>query len=374
MTTMNAATIASGPQQTRAAGGIGASDAAACIGLNPYQSPLDKWLQMTGRNAPFAGNEATFWGQALESVIRAHYVERNRVVVHVPPTSLWHPTIPWLKAMPDGVVIDEATGKWLYVAPQVKSVGLRVADRWDEGPPEEYVIQAVIEMAVTDLDRLDFAVLIGAQRYEQFTVHRDQDLEASVLESLGAFWQLVETDTQPAIDGGAGMRTYLFGKLKKLAKRATIGATEEDLGMITRWREVVIEQTKLKREEREIKNRVLAALSAADAGKITSEVGAISLGNPRKKTAWKAVAEAGRAFASTIELVERELLGLRGDAADGDGVLLQRIDALRAQLRLIAPTSFAALIEANTSVGDPVLNRPRAWTKDLLDDSDGDDE
>jgi predicted phage-related endonuclease len=29
--------------------GIGSSDAAAAVGLNPYQSPLELWMQKTGR-------------------------------------------------------------------------------------------------------------------------------------------------------------------------------------------------------------------------------------------------------------------------------------------------------------------------------------
>ncbi len=32
-------------------GGIGSSDAAAAVGLNPYQSPLQLWMEKTGRDA-----------------------------------------------------------------------------------------------------------------------------------------------------------------------------------------------------------------------------------------------------------------------------------------------------------------------------------
>ena len=31
-------------------GGIGSSDAAAAVGLNPYKSPLELWLEKTGRS------------------------------------------------------------------------------------------------------------------------------------------------------------------------------------------------------------------------------------------------------------------------------------------------------------------------------------
>lgn len=51
-------------------GGIGSSDAAAAVGMNPYKSPLELWLEKTGRAT---GNEAgidtdspMYWGTLLE--------------------------------------------------------------------------------------------------------------------------------------------------------------------------------------------------------------------------------------------------------------------------------------------------------------------
>jgi predicted phage-related endonuclease len=51
-------------------GGIGCSDAAAAVGMNPYKSPLELWLEKTGRAT---GNEAgidtdspMYWGTLLE--------------------------------------------------------------------------------------------------------------------------------------------------------------------------------------------------------------------------------------------------------------------------------------------------------------------
>lgn len=370
---MNAAQLVPGPQQTRAQGGIGASEAAAAIGVSPYQRPIDAWLRLTGRAPAFVGNEATFWGQALEAVIRAHYVERNNVVVHVPPTSLWHPKLPWLKAMPDGIVINEQREQ-LYVAPQVKSVGLRMADRWKDGQiPEEYVIQAVIEMAVTGLERLDFAVLIGAQSYEQPTILRDHELEGMVLDQLGEFWRCVEEDRAPAVDDSDSYRAHL---LKQIKRKAIVEARDEDVISLERWREVVIQAKQLKLEERSLKNRIAAVMSAADANVLSSDLGDIKVGAPRKKTSWKGAAEAMAPALAALATIERELADIAADDDNASVATLTRIDGLRAGLALVRGNglqSYEEVVTSHTELGDPVMNRPRKWTAGVVDDDENEE-
>lgn len=361
--------LVSGPAQQRSLGGIGASEAAAAIGASAYQTPLDAWLVSTGRVQGFQGNEKTEWGHTLEPVIRAKYVEKNGVTVYVPPSSIWHQTLPWLKATPDGIVLD-AAGRWLFVGPQVKNIGLRMAPAWADGVPTDYLIQGVVEMAVTDLPRIDFAVLIGGQEYREFTLDRDIELEAVTLEGLAAFWALVESDTRPAIDASSKLKGYLVGQLKK---RVTVPAAAPDLTRIERWKEIVVQQAQLKREEKVLKNELLAAMVALDAARMTSDLGPISIGNPRKKTAWKEVAQQLRPLATTVALLERELAALRAEVADDDE-LAHRIEGLRAQVRLAGDlTSFDGLVASNTKVGEASVGRPRAWTKDIGDD-DSDDE
>src|SRR5690349_21449797 len=102
---MTSTALVPSPPQERTDRGVGASSAAAAGGVSEYRSPLDAWLEATGRVAPFSGNERTRWGQVLEPVIRAHYVELHAVTVHVPPESLFHPEHDFIRATPDGIVI-----------------------------------------------------------------------------------------------------------------------------------------------------------------------------------------------------------------------------------------------------------------------------
>lgn len=377
-----------GPSQSRSDFGIGASEAAAAIGVSKYQRPIDTWLVKTGRREPFAGNEKTRWGQTLEPVIRAHYVEVHGVAVHVPPTSIYHRELPFVRATPDGIVLNDA-GKWAFVGPQVKNVGLRMAPAWEENgeytAPTDYYIQGVVEMAVTNLPRIDFAVLLGGQEYFEVTIERDKNLEADVLEQMEKFWKLVETDTQPELDDSESFRGHL---LKQIKRRAHVAATAEDLVLLQQWRDCAVQMKMLKAEESRIKNRVAAVLAAKEAHRLTSELGDITVGNPRKKSAWKTLAEVlGRTVPALSDL-ETEVLALRAEAvglADDMGAepanqrigavqaLVQRLDVMRAQVRLAMPEPYGELVKRHTTLGDPTLNRPRAWTAGVGGDDDNEE-
>lgn len=384
MTTSNA--LVPSPPQERTDYGVGASSAAAAIGVSDYRSRLDAWLEVTGRVASFTGNERTQWGQVLEPVIRAHYVERNRVTVHVPPESLFHRAHEFIRATPDGIVLKPGPftsstlfeSTWAFVGPQVKNVGLRMAPAWADGVvPVDYLIQGVVEMAVADLPRIDFAVLIGGQQYEERTIWRDAELESEVVEELVGFWRLVQTNTQPEIDESRAFRSHVLAQIKRKAIVEASGATLADL---ERWREVAREIKKLKLEEGALKNRVIAEIAAANANKLTSPIGNVSIGSaPKRTVAWKAIAEKLRPLHFSVHQAERELEALRADIVavapeDVAAGWLQRIDMMRAQLRLVGATeTFDGVVKQNTRFGDPSVTRPQAWTKDIRGGDDEDD-
>src|SRR5437763_9942981 len=67
-------------------GGIGSSDAAAAVGLNPYKSMLELWMDKTGQSlqaqaAADDDSSPTYWGSLLEPIVAAHYTRKsgNRV-------------------------------------------------------------------------------------------------------------------------------------------------------------------------------------------------------------------------------------------------------------------------------------------------------
>lgn len=162
-------------------GGIGGSDVAAVLGMNPWRSPIEVWLDKTGQAAGFTGNERTEWGHKLEPVVRAHYAAlRPRAWVDEVPGVLAHPDIPIARASLDGLVND-ADGQRIL---EVKCT----AQSWDQ-PPDMYLWQAIWYMAVTGLPAVDFAVLTRGNTYTEYTVDRPDDAVCTdLLTTVDDWW------------------------------------------------------------------------------------------------------------------------------------------------------------------------------------------
>ncbi|WP_213298044.1 YqaJ viral recombinase family protein [Paraburkholderia sacchari] len=183
--------------------GIGGSDAAAAVGLNPYMSPLELWLIKTGRDAnlprpdPQDTSEPIYWGTLLEPIVAASYTKQTGNKVRRVNAVLQHPTIPFMLANVDREVVGCRDVQLL----ECKTAGEFGARLWRDGVPEYVQLQVQHQLAVTGRQAADVAVLICGQKLEVHRIARDDALIARLIELEAAFWRFVETDTPPDADG-----------------------------------------------------------------------------------------------------------------------------------------------------------------------------
>lgn len=183
--------------------GIGGSDAAAAIGLNPYMSQLELWLIKTGRDTtlprPDADDttEPVYWGTLLEPIVAASYTKQTGNRVRRINAVLRHPSIPFMLANIDREVIGVPGVQIL----ECKTAGEFGARLWREGVPEYVLVQVQHQLAVTGKKAADVAVLICGQKLEVHRIERDDELIARLIPLEAAFWRYVETDTPPPADG-----------------------------------------------------------------------------------------------------------------------------------------------------------------------------
>lgn len=183
--------------------GIGSSDAAAAVGLNPYKSQLELWLEKTGRDEalphvdPKDESSPMYWGSLLEPIVAAHYTRRTGNRVRRINAVLQHPTYPWMLANID----REVTGSSEVHILECKTAGINGSLLWRDGVPEYVQLQVMHQLAVTGKPAADVAVLLGGQELQIHRIVRDEDLidKLTTLETL--FWRYVETDTPPPADG-----------------------------------------------------------------------------------------------------------------------------------------------------------------------------
>ena len=186
-------------------GGIGSSDAAAAVGLNPYKSQLALWLEKTGRDAAMpqvdANDDSTpvFWGTILEPIVATQYTKRTGLKVRKVNAVLQHsdPDLRWMMANLDREVVGSAEVQIL----ECKTAGINGARLWKDGVPEYVQLQVMHQLAVTGKQAADVAVLIGGQDLEIHRIERDEKMIANLIELERRFWQYVVDDTPPPADG-----------------------------------------------------------------------------------------------------------------------------------------------------------------------------
>lgn len=187
--------------------GIGSSDAAAAVGLSPYKSQLELWLEKTGRDGalpkadPHDEESPAYWGNILEPIVAAHYTKRSGNRVRRVNAVLQHPDpqLSWMLANLDREVIGAGDVQIL----ECKTAGINGARLWKEGVPEYVQLQVMHQLAVTGKQAADVAVLLGGQQLEIHRIERDEMLIARLIRLERQFWQYVVTDTPPPADGSA---------------------------------------------------------------------------------------------------------------------------------------------------------------------------
>ena len=183
--------------------GIGGSDAAAAVGLNPFKSQTELWLEKTGRGAdlpkpdPNDTTEPIYWGTLLEPIVAAAYTQQTGRRVRKVNAVLRHPTIPFMLANLDREVIGVPGLEIL----ECKTAGQFGARHWVDGVPEYVVLQVQHQLAVAEKQAADVAVLLCGQQLAVYRIERDDALIANLIALEAEFWRYVETDTPPPGDG-----------------------------------------------------------------------------------------------------------------------------------------------------------------------------
>lgn len=184
-------------------GGIGSSDAAAAVGLNPYKSQLELWMEKTCRDATLPkadpGDETSpmYWGTLLEPIVAAHYTKRTGHKVRRINAVLQHPNEPWMLANVDREVVGAPDVQIL----ECKTAGMNGARLWKDGVPEYVQLQVLHQLAVTGKQAADVAVLICGQELQVHRIERDEALIAQLMKLERQFWDCVERDEAPPADG-----------------------------------------------------------------------------------------------------------------------------------------------------------------------------
>lgn len=242
--------------------GIGGSDAAVIMGMNPYKSPYQLWLEKTGQaEAPdLSDNQYVYWGTKNESNIADWFQEETSKKVKRLGT-LRSKEYPFMLANVDRTVVGENAGL------EIKTAGVRQYRKWkDDEIPDAYYCQCLHYMAVTGADYWYIAVLLGGNEAKWKRIERNEEDIQHLIMAETDFWKLVETRTPPPVDGSDSCAAALSAQYKGGDPNCSIILPPDIDGVIASLEDDKAIMDALKKQITEKENRLKALLGNAEEG------------------------------------------------------------------------------------------------------------
>lgn len=175
---------------------LGGSDIAAALGLSQWRTPMDVWLEKTGRKDSTVSGPHIERGVELESVALRKYLEGYPFIErYETQVEVVHDEHKFIRGHIDALT-DEAVV-------EIKCPTLASFHKMNlRGIPTEYQIQGQIYAALSGRNKIDFAFFC-ADRWELAikTIDYDPDYCGKIIDAAIDWWQrYVETDTPPPIE------------------------------------------------------------------------------------------------------------------------------------------------------------------------------
>ncbi len=253
--------------------GLGGSEAAAVLGLNPYDSPMDVWLHKTLTvPSDFRENRYTRWGKLKEPVVAKNYAEVHGCKLVWSPRRV-HRDHPWFLGTPDrlieapedeakraaieeklGPCIEDPVSKRLLVRRglEIKTGLAKHAAKWGETwkvienlerarmhpVPVFYWVQCQWYMELMGFEEWDLVVLLDSSDFREYRVLRDPEWMSVALKTCERFWfDHVKPRVPPPVDWGRSVNKYLDSLFPEHSDVIRVADLTEDL-LAKEFREV----------------------------------------------------------------------------------------------------------------------------------------
>ena len=140
---------------------IGGSDASAILGMNPWKSNIELWLEKTGQSTPddISDKDCVKYGVAAEPLLRELFALDfpEYEVEYFGDNMILNDDYPFGAASLDGELTEKETGRKGIL--EIKTTNILQSmqkEKWKDRIPDNYYIQLLHYLLVTEFD---FAVL-----------------------------------------------------------------------------------------------------------------------------------------------------------------------------------------------------------------------
>lgn len=245
--------------------GIGGSDASVVCGISRYKSPVELWMEKTGQLPAQEAGEAAYWGNLLESLVREEFTKRTGIAVTKPAAIFQSVEHPWMLANVDGLCEDETHGLCVFEA---KTASAFKAGEWENGIPDEYLLQVQHYLAVLGCQGAYVAALIGGNRFRWTFVERDEELISLLISLEENFWKHVEKGVPPALDGSDASAKFLAERFPDSVPKSEMTLPDKAAELLDQY-DLSCQVLKLATEQKqEAENQLKQMLENHESGKL----------------------------------------------------------------------------------------------------------
>lgn len=246
--------------------GITGTDAGSIVGMNPYRSALQVFVDKTTDNIDNFDNEAMKQGRDLEEYVAQRFCEATGKKVRRANAIFVSNEHPFMLADFDRMVVGERAGL------ECKTVSAYSADKWKNGAiPLHYQLQVQHYLAVSGYDAWYVAALIFSKEFIVHKIERDEELIQSLITIEKRFWeQNVLSGIMPDPDGSKTADEVL-AKYFPQKEGVSVPLPQQMDNQLRRRAELVELIGKLETEKSIIEQEVKKYLGTSDATEAENE-------------------------------------------------------------------------------------------------------
>ena len=193
---------------------IGGSDIGAILGLSRFRSPLEVWMEKTGKEVKRLDSLPLRFGSFAEEFVASEYARSTGFELIHDESIYVHPEHSFMSAHIDRFVLEDSSSPTRIL--ECKTANPFSLGDWGEvgtdQVPLTYLCQCIWYMAITNINRVDLAALFGNSDFRIYEISRDLELESTILQKASFFWnEYVLKDVPPPAQSEADCQT-LFSK------------------------------------------------------------------------------------------------------------------------------------------------------------------
>lgn len=241
-------------------GGIGGSDAAAIIGVDPYKSALEVYADKLGLTDGKEDTEAMAWGRRLEPLVADAYGEETgRDLIDHGVHFFQSDQHPFLRASIDREIVSPVGVLSIKTSSYITEQELR------EEIPLHWQTQLQHELMVRGMEFGSFAVLLKGQRLRWVDAEANASFQEALFEKEEAFWKLIVSRDPPPPDASESA-TKILKKLYPKDSGMTVSLSSDAILWDERRAKAAAEIKKWEEVKAAAENQIKAAMGDATFG------------------------------------------------------------------------------------------------------------